>query len=264
MLHVRFFKTEEKPQFCLQSTNSMETDVFGKALLDYLNDDYSEDILTYSSLDEDDVIPVPYLFRTYEDMPGIEQKALDLCNGHVLDIGCGSGSHSLYLQKKGIRVTALDHSAGAMECCQLRGIENTLCTPILEHKGMKYDTLLLLMNGIGIVGKLEQLKTYLEHFKSLMNPKAQILLDSSDIIYMFDDENKDEDPDDLQDWELDSGDYYGEVDFTMQYKGMQSKPFPWLYIDFTTLKNVAHECHLECELVTEGEHFDYLARLTHL
>ena len=243
----------------MQITNYMNTDVFGLALMDYLNGNYTEDIATYSSLDEQDTIPVPYLFRTYDQMPKIEQKALDLCKGSVLDIGCGAGSHSLYLQEKGIQVTALDHSAGAIECCGSRGVKNTVCTSVLEYRNQKYDTLLLLMNGIGIAGKLELLKTYLEHFKSLMLPNAQILLDSSDIIYMFEDEDESD-----GDWKPEIETYYGEVDFTMQYKGATSSLFPWLYLDYNTLNNAASDAKLKCELICEGEHFDYLARLTHL
>lgn len=229
----------------------METDILGKALLDYINGRYSEDITTFSSLDEEDTIPIPYLFRTYGEMPAIEQNALNLCKGNILDIGCGAGSHSLYLQEKGFKVTALDHSSGAIETCIRRGIYATINRSILDYKDQKFDTLLLLMNGIGIVGKLADLKSYLMHFKSLLRPNGQILLDSSDIIYMFDADEA-------------FTRYYGEVEFTMHYKGVNSASFPWLYLDYNTLDNVALECDLRCELVSEGEHYDYLARLTHL
>jgi 2-polyprenyl-3-methyl-5-hydroxy-6-metoxy-1,4-benzoquinol methylase len=229
----------------------MEMDVFGKALLDYINGRYSEDITTFSTLDEQDIIPIPYLFRTYEEMPTIEQIALNLCRGNVLDIGCGAGSHSLYLQEKGFQVTALDHSSGAIETCIRRGIDSTINRSILDFNRPKFDTLLLLMNGIGIVGKLTDLKSYLTHFKSLLRPNGQILLDSSDIIYMFD-----------ADEEFNG--YHGEVEFTMHYKGLTSASFPWLYLDYNTLHNVALECDLSCELLSEGEHYDYLARLTQI
>ena len=229
----------------------MEMDVFGKALLDYLNGKYTEDIITFSSLDEEDIIPIPYLFRSYEEMPALEQNALNLCRGAVLDIGCGAGSHSLYLQEKGFQVTALDHSGGAIETCIRRGIESTINSSILDFTRPKFDTLLLLMNGIGIVGKLSDLKSYLIHFKALLRSNGQILLDSSDIIYMFD-------PDEA------FTAYYGEVEFTMHYKGLASSSFPWLYLDYNILQNVAFECGLRCELVSEGEHYDYLARLTRI
>ncbi|MGB5436435.1 MAG: class I SAM-dependent methyltransferase [Maribacter sp.] len=238
----------------------METDIFGKALLDYMNGNYKEDIVTYSSLDEEDTIPIPYLFRTFDDMPGIEQKALGLCRGNVLDIGCGAGSHSLYLQEKGVQVTALDHSLGAIKTCIRRGITNTINCPILDLTLPKFDTLLLLMNGIGIVGNLDALKNYLMHFKSLLRPKGQILLDSSDIIYMFDTDEGDS-ADNRDDLVAEDG-YYGEVYFTLRYRELTSASFPWLYLDQNTLKKVALACDLRCEIVSLGEHYDYLARLS--
>ena len=231
-------------------------DIFGKALSDYKNGKYTEDIITNSSLDEEDSIPIPYLFRKFEEMPTIEQKALQICKGHVLDIGCGAGSHSLYLQENGIQVTALDSSEGAIETCRSRGVRTTVNSSIMEFKGQKFDTLLLLMNGIGIVGELFLLKAFLAYMKTLLNPNGQIILDSSDILYMYD---KDEDGGFLI---PDSNAYYGEVKFTMQYKGETSNPFSWLYLDYNTLQNAAIDNNFSCELVREGDHYDYLAKLT--
>ncbi len=230
-------------------------DVFGTAVLEYQNGIPSEDIVTFSSLDEEDTIPLPYLFRNFDGMPEIEKKALGLCKGSILDIGCGAGSHSLYLQHRGFEVTALDSSKGAIETCRLRGVKNRVHTNILDFKDCKYNTLLLLMNGIGIVGQLENLAHFLVHLKSLLRPGGQILLDSSDIIYMFDED------DDGGRWVPDSGSYYGEVAFTMQYKNLISEPFVWLYLDYRTLKMAATLNDLNCEIVKKGEHYDYLARL---
>lgn len=225
------------------------------ALQDYQGGHYSEDISTSSSLDEEDHIPLPYLFRSFAEMPKLEQKALELCRGSVLDIGAGAGSHSLYLQEKGLKVTALDASAGAIETCSKRGVEQTVHSALLDFKGSQFDTLLMLMNGIGIVGRMGNLHAYFLHLRSLLRPNGQILLDSSDIIYMF------EEDDDGGVWVPDTGNYYGEVEFTMGYKGQKSDPFYWLYIDYHTLSNAAMSSGLKCELVEEGDHYDYLARL---
>ena len=231
-------------------------DIFGDALLDYQNGIYTNDIITYSSLDEEDTLPLPYLFRDFKTMPALEQKALNLCKGSILDIGCGSGSHSLYLQKKGLEVTALDSSKGAIKTCELRGVKHTFHSEILKYQDSKFDTLLMLMNGIGIAGKLENLNIFFNHLKSILKPKGQILLDSSDIIYMFD---ADEDG---GRWMPAGDSYYGEVEFTMQYKDKKSKVFSWLYLDYNTLQRAALANNFTCELVSEGEHYDYLARLT--
>lgn len=233
----------------------MMKDIMGQAMLDYQGGNYSEDIRTFSSLDEEDIIPVPYLFREYKDMPLIERKALELCKGSVLDIGSGAGSHSLYLQKKGFSVTALDRSPGAIETCRLRGLEQVREMDILSLGQPQFDTLLMLMNGIGIVGKLNRIDMFLAHLKSLLRPNGQILLDSSDIIYMFD---KDEDG---GYWIPEGPDYYGEVSFVMEYKGQKSEPLSWLYIDYNTLQRAAFANGLSCELVYEGTHYDYLAKL---
>ncbi|MUH35724.1 class I SAM-dependent methyltransferase [Zobellia amurskyensis] len=230
-------------------------DVFGKALLDFQEGNYSEDIITFSSLDEEDTIPVPYLFRNFKEMPKLEQEALKLCKGSILDVGCGAGSHSLYLQEKGLTVTALDYSKGATETCTLRGIKNVIHSDIYSFKNQKFDTLLLLMNGIGIVGKLNQMSQFFDHVKTLMNPGAQILLDSSDIIYMF------EEDEDGGVWVPDTGTYYGEIEFHMKYKDEKSDSFFWLYLDYKTLEMAAEANGFACQLVRNGEHYDYLAKL---
>lgn len=231
-------------------------DILGKALMDYHHGNYSEDIKTYSSLDEEDVIPLPYLFRNFDEMPRLEQKALQLAKGKVLDIGCGAGNHALYLQDKGLEVTGLDNSEGAISVSKERGVESLVNAAVLDYNKERFDTLLLLMNGIGLAGSLDHLDDFLQHLASLLQPNGQILLDSSDIIYMF---NQDEDG---GYWIPNNGSYYGEVNFTMEYKGEKGEPFNWLYVDFNTLQNGCWANNLDCELILSGEHFDYLARVT--
>ncbi|NQY05937.1 MAG: class I SAM-dependent methyltransferase [Flavobacteriaceae bacterium] len=230
-------------------------DIIGTALLDYLEGNYSEDIITESDISEQDEMPLPYLFRSYDEMPEIEQKALLLCKGTTLDIGCGAGSHSLYLQnKKNIDVTAIDISKDAVEVAHRRGVLKTKETNIFDVQE-SYDTLLLLMNGIGLCGKTNQLDKFLSHLKDILNPDGQILLDSSDIAYMFTEED--------DSFYISPGKYYGEVVFTISYKGNTSEAFHWLYLDYNTLELAAEVNGLYCEKVLDGEHHDYLAKLTH-
>ena len=232
-------------------------DLFGKAILDYQTDNAPEDLITETSISEEDEMSVAYLFRAFEEMPLIEQKALELAKGKVLDIGCGAGSHSLHLQnKKGLDVTSIDISANAIECCQLRGLKKAIEMDVLDLYPdiNKFDTILLLMNGTGIFGTLEKVPTYLQKLKSLLNPGGQILIDSSDIIYMFDEDE------DGGKW-IPSDNYYGEVTFTITYKNEKEDSFEWLYLDYNTLQNASFDNGLKCELIEEGKHFDYLARL---
>lgn len=233
----------------------MSKDIYGKALLDYQNNNYSEDLVTFSSIAEEDTMPLPYLFRSFKEMPALEQKALQSCKGHVLDLGAGAGNHSLYLQSKQKKVTAIDISEGAIEVCKLRGVVNAEVTNIWDYSAKKYDTILALMNGTGICGKLDKLAPFLLQLKSLLNDKGQILIDSSDIIYMFEDEEGEH-------WIPSDIAYYGEVEFNMSYKKEKGASFSWLYVDFNTLQRCANYNGLHCELLEEGEHYDYLAKLT--
>jgi len=230
-------------------------DLFGQAILDYQTQNAPEDLVTETNISEADEMSVAYLFRTYQDMPKIEKKALQLAKGKILDVGCGAGSHSLFLQQKGFEVTAIDISPKAIQACQLRGVKDARIQHLLELENEQFDTILLLMNGTGIFGTLAETCKYLQKLKSLLTPNGQIILDSSDIIYMFD---QDEDGA----YMVPATGYYGELTFNVSYKGQTEDAFPWLYLDYNTLQNAAHANGLQCELLLEGNHFDYLARLT--
>ncbi len=231
-------------------------DLFGQAILDYQTNNDPQDLITETTISEADEMSVAYLFRNFSEMPALEQKALELASGHVLDIGCGAGSHSLYMQnEKKLRVSAIDSSPNAVKACQLRGVKNAVVCDVMAATGT-YNTLLLLMNGIGICGKYSNLDKFLQKLKSLLAPGGQILMDSSDIIYMFDDD------DDGGKWIPTNG-YYGELGFEVSYKGAKES-FPWLYVDFNTLANAAASNGLDCEMIAEGEHYDFLARLTQI
>ena len=241
-------------------------DLFGKAILDFQTNNNPEDLITETSISEADEMSVAYLFRDFNEMPKMEQKALQLAKGKVLDVGCGAGSHSLYLQnERNLDVTSIDISANAIEACQLRGLKKAKVQDVMTldldsdlHQNDKngFDTILLLMNGAGMCGKLKNISKFLLKLKSLLNEGGQILLDSSDIIYMFDEDE------DGGKWIPTDVDYYGEVVFDISYKGEKEEPFNWMYIDYNTLQNAAHANGLQCELILEGEHFDYLAKIS--
>lgn len=228
-------------------------DLFGKALLDYYNGNYTEDIITSTNISEEDILPLPYLFRSFSEMPLIEQQALKLSRGKILDVGCGSGCHSLYLQQKHLHVKAIDISKGAIEVAKKRGVKNAEVLPLLEETET-FDTILLLMNGTGIFKELQQVATYLSHLKTLLNPNGQILIDSSDIKYMYQDE-------DGGFWQDLNTTYYGELDYYLSYKNEKELPLKWLYLDFKTLSIACASVGLKCQMLTEGEHFDYLAKI---
>ena len=230
-------------------------DLMGRAIWDYYYQENPEDLQTETSISELDDLPVSYLFRNYKKMNALEKKALELASGKVLDVGAGAGSHSLYLQnEKKLEVTALDISPKSIEICKARGIKNAICENLLQCSEKDFDTILLLMNGTGIFQSLEQIDKYLQKLKNLISENGQILIDSTDILYMYD---QDEDGGFL----VPADGYYGELDYYVHYKGESEKPMKWLYLDFNTLKNAAVANGFKIQKVKQLED-SYLARLT--
>ncbi len=234
-------------------------DLLGTALLDYYRGDYSEDIRTETNISEEDELSLPYLFRSYSEMLPLDQQALKLAKGKVLDVGCGAGNHALLLQGKGLEVTAIDISEGAVEVATLRGVTDARKIDLLDVSEEKFDTILLLMNGTGIFQKMALVPKYLQHLKSLLAPNGQILTDTCDLRYMYDAATNGDEPGGI--W-VPADRYYGELEFVMKYKGEESDKFPWLYLDDGNFERLSFENGLHFEVVGRGENFDYLARLT--
>ena len=237
-------------------TTNKGKDPMGRAISDYFHTGKAGKLRVLSSMFYEDEIPVPTLFRTYDEMPVQERKALELCRGRILDVGAGSGCHSKVLMERGLEVVAIDISELSIEVMKERGIDARNINFFDETFYEKFDTILLAMNGIGIVGKVENLGNFFRSAKRLLAPGGQLLLDSSDIKYIFMDE------DGSMDIDLAAG-YYGEIDYKMRYKNITGEPFDWLYIDFDTLSMYAEEHGFNCEKCIDGEHYDYLARITH-
>lgn len=233
---------------------SKDKDPMGAAILDYQKSERVGRLRVLSSMFEEDEMPVKHLFRNLEEMPMLEQKALSLAKGKVLDVGAGAGCHALALQAQSIAVKAIDISPLSCEAMELRGVMDAECINLFdEHLETGFDTILLLMNGTGIAGKIENLPALFNRLKALLNKDGQILIDSSDIKYIYENE------DGSFDINLNAA-YYGEVDYQMVYKDVKGDSFDWLYVDFPLLKSIAESCGLHGELIAEGEHYDYLAR----
>lgn len=240
------------------NTLTEQEDPMGAAIRDYFRQGKSAQLKVLSSLFDDDEMPVAHLFRSYHEMPPLEQRALNEAREKVLDVGAGAGCHALALQERGFDVTAVDISPLSCETMKERGVANVECVNIFNQRFQeRFDTLLLLMNGTGIAGKLSRLPQLLSRLKQLMNPGAQILIDSSDLRYVYEDENG------VLDVDLD-GAYYGEVDYQMTYRNIIGKSFDWLYADSVVLAECCRQCGLKCEILAQGNHYDYLARIVQM
>lgn len=232
-----------------------EKDPMGAAIYEYFKTGKAGKLRVFSSQFEEDEIPVKELFRTYDHMPVLEQTALELAEGKILDVGAGSGCHSLALQEMGKKPVAIDISPLSVEVMQARGVDARLVNLFDSHFVERFDTILMLMNGSGIIGRVENFGTFFQRIKLLLNPGGSILMDSSDLRYLFEEEDGS--------FVVDlAADYYGQLDFRMQYKQIKGEAFDWLYVDFNTLRLYASQYGFKAELVKEGSHYDYLARLT--
>lgn len=223
-------------------------DVFGTALLDYYKNNTSEILWLHNSYGEPEEMPVEVFFRDEQEMDVLEHKALALCYGKVLDVGAGVGSHALLLQKQGLAVTAIDICSNAVNIMKNRGIKKALLQDVFTVTE-KYDTLLFLMNGIGLAGTLAGLTEFLNKAKKMINIGGQLIFDSSDISYLYEDTPKPS----LQ--------YFGEIKYCYQYKNEMGQWFNWLYVDQQTLRSIAEQTGWVYELIDVNEDDQYLVKL---
>ena len=230
-------------------------DPMGAAIHDYYHTGKAGKLIVKSTMFEDDEIPVGSLFRDFVQMPALERAALNLAQGRILDVGAGSGCHSVALKAMGKDAVAIDISPLSVAVMRERGLDAREIDFFDQSFDEKFDTVLMLMNGTGIIGRLENMPAFFERLKSLLDAGGSVLIDSSDLKYLYEEEDGS--------FMIDLADeYYGLVDYQMKYKNVLGEPFDWLYVDFETLSYYASENGFTAELVYEGEHYDYLARLT--
>ena len=230
---------------------------YGQALLDYFRGEPLATIVVHRSDGHADNLPASVFFREPASFSPIEQAALNLCRGTVLDIGAGTGCHSLALQERGVPVLALDVSPQALEILAGRGVEACRQADVFEFQGGPFDTLLLMMHGIGMVGDLEGLDRFLSHAHTLLNLGGQLLFDSLDVRYT-------ENPVHLayQEANRKAGRYVGQIRLRFEYRGQLGLPFDWLHVDPGTLAEHAGRMGWSCRVVRQEENGDYLAQLT--
>ncbi|HEX8425613.1 class I SAM-dependent methyltransferase [Hymenobacter sp.] len=241
----------------MSTSQTLVPDPLGHALLDYQQGQLDATLTVLSNVAEEEPLPASYFFRSLWEMPELERQALEECRGRVLDLGGGAGCHALELQSRGFEVKSVDVSEGAVRVMEARGVREVARHNIFElsAEAGKYDTLLMLMNGLGLVGTLDGLAKFLAHARTLLAPSGQILATSSDISYLYEDEEG------ALVFDL-NGPYYGEVEYTMHYGSQVGHQFNWLFADASLLQDYAEEAGYEVEFLGEDEQQQYLARLT--
>lgn len=250
-----YFKFDLILTFLDRRMTSEYDDPIGRAVYDYHFSGINLPVIVHCDDFEDDVIETCYLFRSFKKMPVLEKKAISLCRGAVLDIGACAGAHSTYLQSKGFDVVALELSTFCSDVLKDRGVKDVVNQDVLSFSGKQFDTILLLMNGTGIAGTVEGLDVLFHHLKSLLNPGGQILIDSSDLVFLF------EESDGSVWMDLATDRYYGELIFQTEYKSWISQPFPWLYVDINKLRVSVEKNQMQIIEVFKGKHYDYLAQI---
>ena len=229
-------------------------DPMGTAIYDYHRTGMAAPLLVHSSMFEDDEIPVSSLFRDFGDMPVLERIALKMAEGRILDVGAAAGCHSLALQRMGKSSVAIDISPLSVRVMKDRGLDARQVDFYNQAFTETFDCILMLMNGTGIIGRLDNIHLFFARLRQLLVPNGRVLIDSSDLRYLFEEEDGSL-MIDLAD------DYYGQIDYQMEYRGVLGEPFDWLYLDFSTLSYYAEENGFTATLVAEGDHYDYLASL---
>lgn len=224
------------------------TDLPGQSIHDFYFRNTKKKLFVHDEFGPKVEMPLAVYFRDFYEMPELEQKALKLCTGKVLDIGAGAGSHALELQNLDIDVTTLEISPAACEVMHSRGIHQVVCDDIFKYNHEKFDTLILLMNGIGLCGTCEDFKRFLQHVEQLLLPGGQLIFDSCDIAYMYEDVPTPEH-------------YYGEVNCRYEYAGRKTDWFRWLYLDYHTMSALARSAGWSVERIAEDENDQYLARI---
>lgn len=158
-------------------------DAYGKELWEYFFTKKGHEIVERDDgfINVSQIAPKNY-FLNYKKWSLIQKKAIKYAKGRVLDIGCGAGKHSLYLQKKGLKVTGIDNSPLAIKVCKLRGLKIAKILSIDEVDKFKlssFDTILMLGNNFGLFGSFVKAKKFLKIFFKITSKNALIIVETT-------------------------------------------------------------------------------------
>ncbi|MBI4717636.1 MAG: methyltransferase domain-containing protein [Planctomycetes bacterium] len=230
---------------------------FGSALLAYARGDTEARLVIRRDDGTGTPIPAAAFFRDESEFTLIDRLVLENCAGAVLDIGAGTGRHSVALQRRGFRVTAIDVCPEAVSVMRTRGLADVHCADMFTFRGGPYDTLLLLGHGIGMVETIAGLDRFLGHARSLLHDGGRVLLDSLDV-------RATDDADNLayQEANRSCGRYAGEIRMRFEFQGVVGPSCGWLHVDPGTLTEHAAAAQWTCDVLLCDATGNYLARLT--
>ncbi len=234
--------------------NRPSADPMGEALQDFYFKGIGEQVWVFSDITEPESIDPFYLLRDWEQMPQVEQSALKLAEGDVLDIGAGGGAHASWLADQGLAVTALEISPGAVSVLNENQAYQTVHANVFDYQPSgRFDTILLLMNGVGLAGNLEGFQQLLRLLKKWLKAYGQVLLDSTDLRPLM--------GADVVEARKESDErYYGIVQYQMAYGGILGTPFEWLFADWPTVKAYANEQGFEAQCHYYGTDHHWLGQ----
>jgi SAM-dependent methyltransferase len=227
----------------------MAHDILGSAIESYFLRTDDTPVRVFINKNEEPEMVPSIFFRPYKNMLKYEKIALKESQGKVLDLGCGAGCHALYLQGKGIDVTAVEISKKSVKVAQKRGVVKVINEDWRNLSLKNFDTILVLMNGMGLAESPTELKIMFRKLKSFLSKSGSILIDSTDVTYA------------KADWPMLDSEYFGKVQFELKYKG-KTQCFPWLFVDFETAVQTAKSVRLNVEVLERARNGHFLLRLS--
>jgi cyclopropane fatty-acyl-phospholipid synthase-like methyltransferase len=178
--------------------------------------------------------------------------------GRVLDIGCGAGRHSLYLQQQGFDVLGVDMSPLAIEVCQRRGLKQAQVRSITQvsPKLGLFDTILMLGNNFGLMGSFRRARGLLKRFHTMTSQQARLIVESNDIYQTTD-------PDHLayQEFNRQRSRLPGQIRMRVRYKKYVMPWFDYLMVSQEEMKAILAGTGWEVKQFIDSEKAAYMAIL---
>ena len=230
---------------------------YAEAMAAFHRGDRDAYMVVYDDYERDEV-PLSYFFRDSNEFPELERLALDLCRGRVLDVGAGSGCHTLALQERGFQVTAIEILPEMVDILKERGVRDARQATWMDLLDDPFDTVLMMMNGLGLSETLPGLRRFFRRARRLVRPDGQVLADSTDVRVWMEPKAGRSGGSTRRD-----GRYVGELHFQIEFQGRKGPPFTQLYVDPETLDRTARSERWSCEILHSPDKYgNYLARLT--